>query len=122
MDGNCGALMLLMMILAEIAGMKLSFQTILILGVIILAISFGAPSQPGSITVGAMIILPQIGLTTQMVTTALIVEIATSRFIAISNVIGDVVCAEIVGEKERRRAQKRRKKNIEAPDIHEDKT
>lgn len=122
MDGNCGALMLLMMILAEIAGMKLSFQTILILGVIILAISFGAPSQPGSITVGAMIILPQIGLTTQMVTTALIVEIATSRFIAISNVIGDVVCAEIVGEKERRRAQKRRKKNIEAPDTHEDKT
>lgn len=110
MDGNCGTLMLLMMIMAEVAGIKLSMQTILIVGLFILAISFGAPNQPGSITVGAMILLPQIGVTTEMVTTALLIEIASNRFLALSNMVGSVVCTEIVGENERRMVQKQREK------------
>ena len=121
MDGNCGVQMLLVLILAEISGMELSIQTILIVGLFILAIAFGAPSQPGSITVGVMIILPQIGLSTQLVTTALLIEIATSRFLTMTNVIGDVVCAELIGERERRRMQKWWAENEKVSDFHEHK-
>ena len=108
MDGTCVSEMILFLVLAEVSGVHLSGVEVVVLGLLILAVTLGAPNQPGSLTVASFVILPQLGLSTDYVTTVLLVEIATSRILAMSNVIGDVVCATIVGERERRRVKRQR--------------
>ena len=108
MDGNCAVLMLLMPVIGLINGVDLTFVEAMIMGLTILMLSIGAPNQPGSLTVATMILLPQLGLSEDVITITLIVEIITCRILAASNVLGDVVSSKIIGEQERRRVQKQK--------------
>lgn len=109
MDGNCATLMFLMPVLGLITGVELSLVEVFVMGLTILVLSLGAPNQPGSLTVAAMVLLPQLGLTQSVMTTVIIIELITCRILAASNVLGDVVCSKIVGEQERRMVQKQKR-------------
>ena len=113
MDGNCAVLMLLMPVIGLINGVDLTFAEAMIMGFTILLMSLGAPNQPGSLTVATMILLPQLGLSEDVITITLIVEIITCRILAASNVLGDVVSSKIIGEQERKAVQKRREKEMQ---------
>lgn len=106
MDGNCATLMFLMLVVGLINGVDLSLIEVIIMGLTILVLSLGAPNQPGSMTVAAMVLLPQLGLTQEVMTMVILIELLTCRILAASNVLGDIVCSKIIGERERRRVKK----------------
>lgn len=106
MDGNCATLMFLMLVVGLINGVDLSLIEVIIMGLTILVLSLGAPNQPGSMTVAAMVLLPQLGLTQEVMTMVILIELLTCRILAATNVLGDIVCSKIIGERERRRVKK----------------
>lgn len=90
LDGNCFILMLLATIFIFIANCPVSRLNVVVVALIVLFLSFGAPNQPGSILIGMLIILTYLN-SSAAVSMALCFELFCGGLQNILNVISSIV-------------------------------
>ncbi len=104
LDGNCFVLMLASLSCLSLCGHSLSLFQILILTVIILVLSAGAPNQPGSVITGLLIVFYYVDMPIDNFSTTVYMEVLFSAVILILNTVGDMV---IVATEQKREEQKK---------------
>ena len=90
LDGNCFILMLLATIFIFVANCPVSRLNVVVIALIVLFLSFGAPNQPGSILIGMLIILTYLN-SGAAVSMALCFELFCGALQNIMNVISSIV-------------------------------
>ncbi len=101
LDGNCFILMLFTLVFFFITSTTLPWLSIIVLALLILFLSLGAPNQPGSILIGVMIILMYMN-SSEMLCAAIFAEAFLGSAQNLINVLGDMVMVAIEDSKERR--------------------
>ena len=94
LDGNCFLIMLIGLIFLFITGISFDGFDIVVLGALVLLLSFGAPNQPGSILIGTLIITMYMQ-SYDVICAAIYLEAFAGTAQNIVNVIGDIVIATI---------------------------
>lgn len=94
LDGNCFLIMLVALMYLFVTGTPFDGFDIVVLGALVLLLSFGAPNQPGSILIGTLIITTYLH-TLDLVCVAIYIEAFAGVAQNIVNVIGDIVTAAI---------------------------
>ena len=102
MDAVCMTETFMLLALEYCCGYEITIPRILLILVLVLGVSIGAPNRPGTLTIVSFVVLPQLGVSTEVIATILFIEVVINRLLATINVAGDVVTAKIVGEQERR--------------------
>ena len=96
LDGNCYIITLIAMLVIFLCGIKVSWVNIVIIGALILLLSFGAPNQPGSILIGSLIIITYLNAT-DLLCIAFYLEASLS---GIQNLINVISCIVTVTEEQ----------------------
>jgi len=94
LDGNCYLIMLISMLFIFMMVSRASWFHILVIAIMVLFLSFGAPNQPGSILIGALIIALFLKADA-LIPTALILEAFFGVTQNLINVTGDVITVAI---------------------------
>ena len=100
LDGNCFIIMMLAMVLVFLMGINTSWVQIMVIAILVLFLSLGAPNQPGSILIGTLIILYYLKAE-NLISFAIYMEVFFGALQNAINVIGDIVTVAI---EERKRA------------------
>ena len=100
LDGNCLVLFLIAMGLINAAGIEMPFANLVLLAVLVLAISAGAPNQGGFILIGMVIIASYLNLVEDNICGFVIYEVLWSSFITVLNTFGDFTIAAIDAKKQ----------------------
>lgn len=95
LDGNCFIIMLETLLLIFITNISVSVPEMIMISLLVLFLSFGAPNQPGSILVGTLIILSYLEVSSALLPMAIYAEAFLGWLQNLSNVTGDVVIARI---------------------------
>ena len=90
LDGNCFIIMLLAMFSIFITNSEVSWLNVVVVGLIVLFLSCGAPNQPGSILIGMLIVFAYLNIDGG-VSMALCFELFCGSLQNIINVISGVV-------------------------------
>lgn len=94
LDGNCFLIMMGAMVLIILFDADVSLYNVLVIAILVVFLSFGAPNQPGSILIGMLIITMY--LRADMLTSiAIYAEVFYGPAQNIINVIGDIVTIAI---------------------------
>ena len=94
LDGNCFIIMAITMILIVSGGAALPWWNYLLLAVLVVFLSVGAPNQPGSILIGMLIIFQYLKIT-DVLHVAIYCEVLLGTVQNLVNVIGDIVMTVI---------------------------
>lgn len=98
LDGNCFIIMAITMLLIASCGEALPWWNYLMLAVLVLFLSLGAPNQPGSILIGVLIIINFLNIP-QMLPVAIYCEVLLGTVQNLVNVTGDFVMTVIENRK-----------------------
>lgn len=98
LDGNCYLVMLLDMIFLFLLGMPVSWFDILVIAILVVFLSFGAPNQPGTILIGTLIIARYLNADV-LLPVAIYMEVFLGSVQNITNVVGDIVMVAIEEQK-----------------------
>ena len=90
LDGNCFIIMLLAVFYIFLMNTPISWVNIVVIGIIVLFLSFGAPNQPGSILIGMMVIFTYLD-STSSIPMAMCFELFCGPIQNILNVISGIV-------------------------------
>ena len=104
LDGNCFIIMEIAMVMLISTGIALPWWNYLLLAVLVIFLSLGAPNQPGSVLIGVLIIVNYLNVPS-LTAVAIYAEALTGMAQNLINVTGDIVMAAI----ESRRAEKKLK-------------
>lgn len=104
LDGNCFIIMEITMVMLISTGTVLPWWNYLMLAVLVIFLSLGAPNQPGSILIGVLIIVNYLNVPSMMAV-AIYAEVLLGMAQCFVNVTGDIVMAAI----ESRKAEKKLK-------------
>ena len=94
LDGNCYLLILLALTLIFGLGIHVSWAQIVVIAILVLFLSLGAPNQPGSILIGVLIILFYLDAA-DLISMAIYLEVFCGMIQNIINVTGDIVTVAI---------------------------
>ena len=98
LDGNCFIIMAIAMVLIVSNGVTLPWWNYLLLAVLVIFLSFGAPNQPGSILIGIHIIIQYLKIP-NVLYLAIYCEVLLGPVQNLVNVIGDIVMVVIDNRK-----------------------
>ncbi len=98
LDGNCLIIMEITMILIVSGGTVLSWWNYLLLAVLVVFLSIGAPNQPGSILIGMLIIIHYLKIP-DIFPVAIYCEVLLGTAQNLVNVVGDIVLSAIDNRK-----------------------
>ncbi len=98
LDGNCFLIMMIAMLLIFTMGIGATWVQILVIAILVLFLSIGAPGQPGSILIGTLIILYYLKAES-LISIAIYAEVFTGALQNMVNVIGDIVTVAIEEQK-----------------------
>ena len=104
LDGNCFIIMEITMVMLISTGTVLPWWNYLMLAVLVIFLSLGAPNQPGSILIGVLIIVNYLNVPSMMAV-AIYAEVLLGMAQCFVNVTGDIVMVAI----ESRKAEKKLK-------------
>lgn len=106
LDGNCFIITLVTMIFILVTGLSVSWFDILVIIVLVVFLSMGAPNQPGSMLIGMLIIINYLEAF-DMIAAAIYCEVFFGSVINLINVEGDIVsvAAEEASEKKQTKKQ-----------------
>ena len=104
LDGNCLLLMLIGCSLLYFSDAGTSVLDIVMIGIMVLFLSLGAPNQPGSILIGTLIIISYLSAN-ELVCAAIFMEAIFGSIQNIINVIGDIVIVAIEDSRANRLAE-----------------
>ena len=94
LDGNCYLIMLISMLFIFMMGNSASWYHILVIAILVVFLSFGAPNQPGSILIGTLIVAMFLQGDV-LIPTAVYLEVFFGGIQNMINVTGDVVTIAI---------------------------
>ena len=94
LDGNCYLVMLIAMLFIFMMGSSASWYHIVVIAILVVFLSFGAPNQPGSILIGTLIVAMFLQGEV-LIPTAVYLEVFFGGIQNIINVTGDVVTIAI---------------------------
>lgn len=92
LDGNCFCVTLISLAYMFTAMESVDVITVLLIAVLIVFLSMGAPNQPGSFLIAFAIILKYLQ-SVDLIALAIICEMLFGGFVNLINVTGDIVCA-----------------------------
>jgi Na+/H+-dicarboxylate symporter len=98
LDGNCFFIMMIAMVFVFLIGIEASWLQIVVIAILILFLSFGAPNQPGSILIGTLIIIFYLKANA-LISVAIYVEIFFGVLQNLVNVISNIVTIAIEEQK-----------------------
>ena len=98
LDGNCFLITLISMSFIFLLGIEISWLQIIVIALLILFLSVGAPNQPGSIMIGMLIITLYLKAD-QLMIIAIFSEVFFGWIQNIINVLGDIVTVAIEEQK-----------------------
>jgi Na+/H+-dicarboxylate symporter len=98
LDGNCFLITLISMSFIFLLGIEISWLQIIVIALLILFLSVGAPNQPGSIMIGMLIITLYLKAD-QLMIIAIFSEVLFGWIQNIINVLGDIVTVAIEEQK-----------------------
>ena len=90
LNGNCSILMLISMSMIVMSGSPLQLSETILIGIIVLFLSLGAPNQPGSILIGLSIIINYLEVP-ELICFCIYSEVLFGSLLNIHNVIGNMV-------------------------------
>ena len=108
LDGNCFIITILALMTADMAAGNLATSTILLIPLLVLFLSFGAPNQPGSVLIGMMMLLWHTD-TMLLLPLAILSEVFFSGLLNMINVTGDIVTVAIEDGKHKRGRSERKR-------------
>ena len=94
LDGNCYLIMLMSMLFIFMMVSRASWYHVIVIAIMVLFLSFGAPNQPGSILIGTLIIALFLKADV-LIPTAVYLEVFFGSIQNMINVLGDVVTVAI---------------------------
>ena len=94
LDGNCFLIMLIALVFMFMTGIGFAWFDIVVLGVLVVLLSLGAPNQPGSILIGTLIVTAYLH-SYDLVCVAIYLEAFAGTAQYMINVIGDIVMVAI---------------------------
>ena len=103
LDGNCYILTVFTMLFFITGDISVSWKGMIVLCILILFMSFGAPNQPGSCLIGGLIILNYFNSYTQLTNIVIAVEVFMGSILNIFNLTGDIVTLAIDNERQNRK-------------------
>ena len=95
MDGNCVTIAAYSSFVMLAAGIYTDTTQLMVLSLIILLISFGAPNEPGSFMVCTAILIAYLGIDPTAITTIIFIEAFFGKFYSFVNSLGDLVAIDI---------------------------
>lgn len=90
LDGNCYLITLIALLTMYVNGVSASWFDIIVIGIVVLFLSMGAPNQPGSIVIGLLIVFNYLGAQ-DFITVAIYSEVLAGNVLTLTNTIGDIV-------------------------------
>lgn len=100
LDGNSYLIMMIAALFIFMLNKNVSLFSILVIAILVVFLSYGAPNQPGSILIGILIIMLYLR-TESMIPVAILAEVAFGWLQNLINVAGDIVTVAIEEKKER---------------------
>lgn len=100
MDGNCICLTISTLFFARICGVPMDMNSIIVLFLLVLVLSLGAPIAPGTLILCLATLLPQIGIDPGLVSLIIGINFILEMIIGAVNSMGDVVITLILAGKE----------------------
>ena len=94
LDGNCFLIMLSALLFIATAGVRISVYETVVIAVLVVFLSMGAPNQPGSCVIGMLIIINYLGAG-ELLSIAIYLEVFFGSLQNLTNVLGDIVTAAI---------------------------
>ena len=94
LDGNCYLIMLMGMLFVFMMVTRVSWFHVIVIAIMVIFLSFGAPNQPGSILIGTLIIALFLK-TEDLIPTAVYLEVFFGAVQNLINVTGDLVTVAI---------------------------
>lgn len=89
MDGNCLFLGITTLSIAYVCGFEIDVSLVVILMIVSIVLSAGAPNQPGSGIICMAVILPMMGVSTEFIVPVIFLDLLAESLIAFTNSIGD---------------------------------
>lgn len=120
LDGNCFILMMITVTAIFTTNLHVSWLNVIIVAIIILFLSLGAPNQPGSILIGILVITTYLG-ESSVSTTAIYYELICGTLQNLINVTSSIVTvAEFDGKEKRMKAREEAREKAREKELKED--
>lgn len=103
LDGNCYLITLVSLLLLIVNNTEVVWADIILIGILVIFLSLGAPNQPGSITIGLLIITYYMHAYT-LLPVVIFAEVLLGGLQNIFNVAGDIVAVAIDDAQAKRKA------------------
>ena len=100
MDGNCVCLTISTMFFAHLCGVPMDMNATIVLFLLVLVLSLGAPIAPGTLILCLVTLLSQLGIDTNVISLIIGINFILEIIIAVVNSVGDVIITLIVAKKE----------------------
>ena len=94
LDGNCFMITLMSIMFIVGSGIRVTWIDILVILLLVVFLSYGAPNQPGSMLIGLLFVINYLKAY-DMIAMAILAEVFLGSILNITNVYGDVVSAAI---------------------------
>ena len=100
MDGNCMCLTVISLFFARICDVALGTNEIIVLLLLVLILSLGAPIAPGTLILCLVTLLTQMGIDISVISLVIGINFILEMLLGMVNSVGDVVVALLVARKE----------------------
>ena len=100
MDGNCVCLTIVSLFFARICGVSFGTNEIIVLLLLVMILSLGAPITPGTLILSMVTLLAQMGIDISVISLVIGINFILEMLLAMVNSVGDIVVALLVARKE----------------------
>ena len=100
MDGNCMCLTVISLFFARICDVAFGTNEIVVLLLLVLILSLGAPITPGTLILCLVTLLTQMGIDISVISLVIGINFILEMLLGMVNSVGDVVVALLVARKE----------------------
>lgn len=100
MDGNCMCLTVISLFFARICGVALGTNELVVLLLLVLILSLGAPITPGTLILCLVTLLTQMGIDVGVISLIIGINFILEMLLGLVNSVGNVVVALLVARKE----------------------
>ena len=104
LDGNCFVITTIAVMFMIMNGRAVSIFDVVVVGIVILFLSLGAPNQPGSTLIGLLVIISYLQ-TPEVISMAIFSEALFGGILSMTNAAGDIVTVTIEDRKEKKRRE-----------------
>ena len=100
MDGNCMCLTVISLFFARICDVAFGTNEMVVLLLLVLILSLGAPIAPGTLILCLVTLLTQMGIDISVISLVIGINFILEMLLGMVNSVGDVVVALLVARKE----------------------